>query len=453
MKKISLFLLPIILLFSINLYSQDPELSLEDKHSLYKIEEELISENYSRAIVLIDKAIYNGGISKKFYEKRAAAYYLTNKKKRAFLDIEEVVWEKDKDNRTYPLLSLYYAENNLDYNTIETLVDFYNKDDGAFLNSFSILDKRDSKTIINIIDSSINKKDYNIKLHGIRALINYSQKAYKDTYQDLVEAINKEQGNGLLNYLYGEIKLDNGEYISAIASYNAAINYGYRDIRAYKRRAIAKGFMDDFKGAIEDYNTIIFKNPKDFESYYLRGIAKNFIKEYTGAIDDFNKSISINDSFPSAYNYRGIVYINTGNYASALIDFYKALSLDSQHPFTHNNIGIALAKSGQSKSAESYFSDAIKLDPEHSDAYYNRGKLLFEKGNSRKAKSDLIKALKLNYENPDAHYYLALVFIEENKKSWKTLDKIICQELETASNMKHPKAQKLLEKLCEKIEP
>ncbi len=414
----------------------------------------MAKKDYKEAIKLIDKALSDGFESPKLYESRLLAYYLSRNTKKAFLDIEEVIFNEKKEDMTYPILSLYYAENKEYQNTIETLVSFYEKDSKNFLTAFSILNNKDCQTIITVIDSALNKEDYPKQLHAVKSLIYYSQKKYTEAYTDLIPAIENEPANGFLYFLFGEIKLRRKEYLSSLASYNAAIEYGYLDIEVYKKRAVARGFIDDFKGAIEDYNTILLKDPRDFEIFYLRAIAKNYLKDYQGAIEDFNQSIKLNDSFPSAYNYRGIVYINTGDYGSALIDFYKTLELDPKHPFTHNNIGISYIKSGQNANAEPFFTKAIALDSKHADAYYNRGKLLLKKGDLKKAKADLLKALELNFENPDAHFHLALVYIQENaKKRNKKLDKMICQELETAANMNHPKAQELLQKLCEKIEP
>lgn len=454
MNKISFYFVFCLLFFSFNVFSQENEISLEEKHSLIDIEQELLKKDYKKVIRLVDKAIDDGFESVKLYEKRSVAYYLTRNTKKAFLDIQEVVFTEEKDDLSYPILSLFFAQNKEEHNVIETLIGFYQKDNKNFLNAFSILSNKDAQKIITVIDSAFSKEDYPKKLHGVKSLINYSQKNYTDSYADLLKAIDIELGNGFLYYLFGEIKLRRQEYISSLASYNSAIEYGYNDIEVYKKRAVAKGFIEDFKGAIEDYNTIIEKDNKDFEIYYLRGIAKNYLKDYNGAIDDLNQSIKLNDSFPSSYNYRGIVYINIGDYGSALIDFYKTISLDPKHPFTHNNIGISYIKSGQNANAESFFTKAIELDPKHGDAYYNRAKIFFKKGDIKKAKSDLLRTLELNFENPDAHYHLALVYIQENAKSRrKNLDKMICQELETASNMNHPKAQELLKILCQKIEP
>jgi lipopolysaccharide biosynthesis glycosyltransferase len=71
-----------------------------------------------------------------------------------------------------------------------------------------------------------------------------------------------------------------------------------------------------------------------------------------------------------------------------------------------------------------------------------------------KAKSDFLKSIEINFQNPDAHYHLALILIQENKKSKrKKFEQRICEQLETASKMNHPKAQELLNQLCQKIEP
>lgn len=454
MKDFLLYFFFLFQIISPNCFSQETELNNEEKYYLNSIEKEMLSKNYGRIIKIVDKAIEKGVETNKLIERRAIAYYILKNNKKAFIDIEHILQVEEIDEITYPIISLYYAQNYDNLNSIETLIKSYEKNSKHFYNSLLVLHKKDAQKIIVAIDSILTKEDYPKNIYAIKSLLNYSQNNFNDSYTDLVKAIEIDKNNGYLYFIFGETKLRAKEYISAHASYNAAIEYGYIDIEVYKKRAMAKGFMDDFKGAIEDYNIILSKNANDFETLYLRAIAKNFLKDYHGSIADFNQSIMLNDSFPSSYNYRGIVYINVGDFGSALLDFYKTLSLNPNHPFTHNNIGIAQVNSGQSASAESYFNKAIELDPKHADAYYNRGKLLFKKGNFVKAKSDFLKSIEINFQNPDAHYHLALILIQENKKSKrKKFEQRICEQLETASKMNHPRAQELLNQLCQKIEP
>ena len=91
MNKISFYFLFSLLFLSFNLFSQDKDISLEEKHSLINIEQEMLNKDYKKVIRLVDKAISDGFESVKLYEKRAVAYYLTRNTKKAFLDIEEVI--------------------------------------------------------------------------------------------------------------------------------------------------------------------------------------------------------------------------------------------------------------------------------------------------------------------------------------------------------------------------
>lgn len=453
MKHISIYLLFLLLIFSWSSFAQNKESIYDEKYYLSYIKAEQDSNNYRNVIKLVDEAIAKGIESNKLIGNRAIAYYKLKYNKKAFKDVEYILSDEEKEYSTFPIISLYYTENKDFYNAIETLIQFYEKENKAFFTSLFILNQKDVKKIIVAIDSSFAKEGYSEKLYAIKSIVNYSQNNFNDAYSDLITAIDKEQKNGFLYSLLGEIKLKRKEYISAVASYNSALLYGNNDIEVYKKRAVAKGFLDDFFGAIEDYNIIIAKNPKDFETYYLRAIAKNYLKDYNGAISDLNIAIKLKDTFPSAYNYRGIVYINLGDYASALMDFYKTLSINPNHPFTYNNIGISLVSSGQSIKAEQFFNKAIELDPKHADAYYNRGKLLFNKSDISKAKSDFLKSIELHFQNPDAHYHLALIYIQEKYKfPNKKLDEKICSELEIASKMNHPKAQVLLKQICQKAE-
>lgn len=455
MNKIYILIL-CLFSFSFSAFCQydDNEKVEKEKDYLVIVKNELDSNNYRNVIKTVDEAIDKGKETNKLYEKRAIAYYKIRETKKAFRDIDKIIFEEEKDFLLYPILTIYYISKEENLDAINSLIVPYRKNNKMFYNSISVLNKSDIKKIIELIDKELSVKEPIKELYAIKSIINYCNENFNDSYSDLTIAIENEKENGFLYYLLGVIKQKGKEYPSAVASYNSAIHYGNKDIEVYKQRAVSKGFLDDFSGAIDDYNTIIKKNPNDYEAYYLRAIAKNYLRDYNGAISDLNKSISINEKFASSYNYRAIVYANVEDYASALLDFYKTLSIEPNHPFTHNNIGLALVHSGQSIKAEKYFTKAIELDPKHADAYYNRAKLRFKNEDIAKAKSDFLKSIELNFENPDAHYHLALIYIKEKYKYPSTrLEGKICNELEIASEMKHEKAQALLQEICHKEDP
>lgn len=454
MKKIFILIL-CLLSFSFSALCQYDEKRKEEggKDYLHLATLQLDSNNYKKVIDIVNQAIEKGNNPSKLLQKRAIAYYKIRDTKKAFKDIDQIFLEEEKDYLLYSILSVYYLSKQENLDAINSLVIGYRNNNKNFLSSAKLLNSSDVKKVIELIDKELQDKEPLKELYAIKSIINFSQNNLNDSYADLTTALENEKENGFLYYLLGEIKLKRKEYISAVASYNSSIYYDYEDIEVYKQRAVGKGFLNDFAGAIEDYNIVLKKQPNNYEVYYLRSIAKNYLRDYNGALSDLNQSIKLNDKFASAYNYRGIVYINIGDYASALMDFYKTLSLEPNHPFTHNNIGLAQVNSGQSTKSEKYFTKAIELDPKHADAYYNRGKLRFKNQDFSRAKSDLLKSINLNYQNPDAHYQLALIYIQEKKKSKnKKLEEKICSELEAASKMNHSEATKILNEICHKEE-
>lgn len=446
-----------LILFSFNLFSQTIQYGDSTAYYQYIAKKELDSANYRKVVFLINKARKEGFRSYKLLEPRAIAYYKLYQTKKAFLDIEQLILIEDVFKDISPLVALYYINQELPNKANTTLINSYNLDKYAFFNSLPLINQRDLNIIIQNIDNGFSNEEFEKHLYPIKAMINYTFKNYNDAYTDLVTALELDSENGLLHFLLGEIKLERKEYISALSYYNSAIFYKEASTQTFKKRAIAKGFMNDFNGAINDYNYILELEPNNHEIYYLRAIAKNYLSDYNGAINDLNKAIGLNDTFASAYNYRGIVYINLDDYTSALFDFNQTLILNPNHPFTHNNIGLALYKTGQFNKAIEFFTKAISLDSKHADPYYNRGKLILERNDYKKAKPDIIKTLELNHHNPDAHFLLALIYIQEKKNEKKKrprlrLDDMICEELKIASEMNHSKATELFNETCQKIE-
>lgn len=356
---------------------------------------------------------------------------------------------KINDNRLYIILAYYYNELSSPYEFNYFLLEAYNRDMESLVDGFKLFNKKSLTKIETSLNLITYETQYDKRIHSILAILYYSQNELSKSHNELLISLDNEKYNPYLYYLYGKIKLNRKEYISAIASYNSAEKNGYYRSIMFKERGIAKGFTDDFKGAVEDFDKIIYLNNNDAETYFLRAIAKNYLNNYNSSISDLDQAILLDKNYASAYNYRGIIYSKLEDYANAIFDFKKTLSIDKNHPFTHNNLGLAHLGANQWEYAQLMFTKAIELNPNHSDAYYNRARTYYLQKDYKKSIKDLETSLNINYENPDAHYIYALCLIRSN--SGKKLNRLateICSRLEISNNMSHAKAKILLDRIC-----
>ena len=100
------------------------------------------------------------------------------------------------------------------------------------------------------------------------------------------------------------------------------LNPKFRD--AYYKRAIEKGYLQDFRGALIDYNKVIVLNPNEAEPYIKRGDTKSALSDYQGAIADYSKAIKIDPKNAGAYYDRGDVKLMVGIHEGGCLDLSKA---------------------------------------------------------------------------------------------------------------------------------
>jgi len=170
----------------------------------------------------------------------------------------------------------------------------------------------------------------------------------------------------------GDEKRESGDYRSAIADYDQAIQLKPDYADAYYNRGIAKSDLGDYQGAIIDYNQVIQLKPDYADAYYNRGNTKDDLGDKQGAIADYNQAIKIEPDFVYAYFVRGIAKKNLEDYQGAIADYTQA----------------------------------IKLKPDYADAFYFRGSAKDDLGAKQGAISDYNQAAQLYSQQGDMKWYL-----------------------------------------------
>ena len=85
-------------------------------------------------------------------------------------------------------------------------------------------------------------------------------------------------------------KLESGEYLRAIETYNQALQLNASDASAYVGRGRARFALGDKQGAIEDFTQALRINPSDASVYRLRGGVYLVLGKEKKAREDFQRA-------------------------------------------------------------------------------------------------------------------------------------------------------------------
>ncbi len=233
------------------------------------------------------------------------------------------------------------------------------------------------------------------------------------------------------------------DYLLAIQYFNQVIKAKPYLAEPYYYRAIAKFYLDDFKGSEEDCTQCVERNPFFTNAYQLRADARQNQKNYDGALDDYlislknspdDKFILINlgianiekKDFDEAEKYldrlvevypsytqgiltRGSLYLEKKDTIKALENYNIAIEKDKYFsPAYSMRASIHLAQKQYDKAIED-FDEAIKLDPLLTGNYINRGLTRYYKNDLRGAMSDYDYVIEQDNNNLIAHFNRALL--------------------------------------------
>jgi TonB family protein len=103
------------------------------------------------------------------------------------------------------------------------------------------------------------------------------------------------------------------------------------DAAFYQNRANANFVMGEYDTAIADYNKAVELNSKDSTIFFSRALAHYNNKSFNLAIADFDKVVELDPKEAMAYFKRGAALEKVGNFDKALTDYKKAVELDTDN--------------------------------------------------------------------------------------------------------------------------
>ena len=202
-------------------------------------------------------------------------------------------------------------------------------------------------------------------------------------------------------FRWGYTKSELGQYESAIADYDMAIQLRPDYAIAYNDRGVVKGKLGEYKAAIEDYDKAIDLKPDYAMAYNNRGMARSALRQHEAAIEDYNIAIDLAPGYADAYYNRGNTKSALKEYKVAIAGYDKAIDLKPDYAMAYNNRGNAKSILRQYKAAIEDYDEAIRLNSDYAMAYYNRGSAKTNLGRVSEAALDFQTALELAEQTGD----------------------------------------------------
>ncbi len=128
---------------------------------------------------------------------------------------------------------------------------------------------------------------------------------------------------------------------------------------AFNNRALAYAARGDYLTALADYNAAIARNAEYAPAFSNRGNAHAALGDMVRALADHNRAIEIDPDYVAAWHNRGVDNEEMGNPRAAIEDYRKALSLDPDHRGSRIGIATANCRLGRAKTSAKARLEAI----------------------------------------------------------------------------------------------
>ena len=172
-----------------------------------------------------------------------------------------------------------------------------------------VIQAKYKKPILNLLKNSIN--------------------IHTDTIYNDIHGLIKNENSYLTPTFYfckGLSYSKKGSYEDAIKSYDEAIFYNPKFIRAFYNIGLTYYCLGKYKEAIENFDEVTKLNAElRLEAFLKKGEIKLKLKKYEKAIEDFDKVIAIFPSHWAAFSHIGSAQLELGKYKEAIINFSYAI--------------------------------------------------------------------------------------------------------------------------------
>lgn len=203
------------------------------------------------------------------------------------------------------------------------------------------------------------------------------------------------------------------DYILSIQYFNQVIAVKPYLADPYFFRAVAKFYLEDYKGAEDDCTLAIERNPFIVDAYQVRGISRQILHNDKGAIEDYDAGLEYLPENKTFLLNKAIAQQNVKDYDGSAATFKTLLSYYPKYDNAYLGLAELQLAREDTLSALDNISKCIELNANNSDAFVMRaGIMIKNKENYQKALLDMDAAIKLQPKQAD--FFVNRAFLKYN---------------------------------------
>ena len=159
-----------------------------------------------------------------------------------------------------------------------------------------------------------------------------------------------------------------GDFIGALAAYDAALANGSGDAKLHYSRANTLAMLNRLDQAITAYETCLDIDPSHISAHYNRATVLARQQRWAEALAGLDKTLLHSPRMADAWNNRAGVLQAMGRHDEALTSIMQVLRLRPDDAAAFYNAGIMLLALNRFDEAAQVFERTLQLNPSHADA-------------------------------------------------------------------------------------
>lgn len=178
-------------------------------------------------------------------------------------------------------------------------------------------------------------------------------------------------------------------------------------------------YFEDYLLSIQYFNDVIRVKPYLAEPYFFRAVAKFYLEDYRGAEEDCSLALERNPFITDAYQVRGISRQTLKKDSLAIIDYNAGLKYLPENKVFLINKAVAQINVKDYDGSEKTFQSLIGYYPNYDNAYLGQASLRLERGDTIAALESISRCIELNANNGEAFIMRADIMIK-NKSDYQS---------------------------------
>ncbi len=218
------------------------------------------------------------------------------------------------------------------------------------------------------------------------------------------------------HYRHANLLKDRGEFETALASYDSALELAPDHAHAWCNRAVVLGQLGRSAEALTSYERAIELDPSDSLALCNRGYLLIALGRKDAALESLSRALAIAPNLYSAHFARGALLQEKQAWIPALAAYDRAVELNPGDPVAQYNRGTVLKFLERWESALDSFDTAISLRSNFAPAHSSRAEVLEALERWPEAVASYDRAIELNPQDAKTQYNRGVLL--QNTKDW-----------------------------------